>query len=118
MLLPSIKTLARVFENPKHARAIFEMSHEELAAHPIGRARIAECYNAPKWNDVRMHVLNTLDSGLFGLEAIQTNSGEYADYINTGDTYADTVIYWRGAYRVQSIGDFIETMERQNVNFA
>ena len=30
---------------------------------------------------------------------------------------ARAVIYWRGAYRVQSLGDFVETMERQWVHF-
>lgn len=34
-----------------------------------------------------------------------------------GETYAPTVIYWRGQYRVQSVGDFIETMQRQGVRF-
>lgn len=117
MRLPSIKTLSSVFYDAKQARSILEMSNDQLRELPAGAARIAECYHAPKWCDVRMHCLNAIDSGLHGLESVQSVNGEYAEYLNTGDTYAPTLIYWRGAYRVQSLGDFIETMERQSVRF-
>ena len=32
-------------------------------------------------------------------------------------TLSRTIIYWRGRYRVQSLGDFVETMGRQGVRF-
>ena len=66
---------------------------------------------------LRMHCLNACDPGLFGIEGIQAGD-EWATYLNTGDSYAPTIIFWRGNYRVQSLGDFIETMERQSVHFA
>ena len=112
---PSIKTLSAVFSDPAAARAVFEMSRAELLAHPAGADRDRECSRAPETWDLRMHVLNSLDSGLYGIESIETaardngySANEYAEYLNTGDSYAPTVIYWRGNYRVQSIGDFIE----------
>lgn len=114
---PSIKTLSAVFSDPKKARAIFEMSRSQLLETEAGNARDKECYHAPKTYDLRLHVLNACDNGLFGVEAVQSVSGEYADYLNAGDTYTPTVIYWRGRYRVQSIGDFVETMQRQGVQF-
>lgn len=114
---PSIKTLSKVFSDPKKARAIFEMSRTQLLETTAGDARDKECYHAPKTYDLRLHVLNACDSGLHGVEAVQSAGGEYADYLNTGDTYAPTVIYWRGRYRVQSLGDFVETMQRQGVQF-
>lgn len=117
MRLPSIKTLARVFENPREARRVLEMRHSELAKHPVGAARIAECHHMPAWHDIRLTVLNSIDPGLHGVEYCETVNGAYADYLNTGDTYADTVIFWCGSYRVQSLGDFIETMERNSVKF-
>lgn len=117
MRLPSVKTLSAVFTDPTQARAILEMTHVQLRELPAGAARIHECHHAPKWWDVRMHCLNAIDDGLHGLESVQSVNGAYAEYLNTGDTYAPTLIYWRGAYRVQSIGDFIETMERQSVRF-
>jgi hypothetical protein len=115
MRTPSIKILSKVFENPAEAKRVLFMSHKQLAEHPVGAARIAECYHWPAWHDVRMTILNSIDPGLHGIETIRGR--ECADYLNTGDTYAPTLIFWRGAYRVQSVGDFIETMERQGVKF-
>lgn len=114
MRKPSVKALSAVFNDPKSARAILEMNHEELSRQPAAAARINECFHPPAWSDVRMHALASIDTGLHGVESIESESGEYADYLNTGDTYAPTVIYWRGNYRVQSVGDFIE---RSRVTF-
>ncbi len=108
MRTPSIKTLSRVFTDPKEAKRILTLDYAELRKLPAAQARISACLNPPKKYDVRMHCLNAIESGLHGLEAVKTVGGEYADYLNTGDSYADTLIYWRGAYRVQSVGDFIE----------
>lgn len=120
---PSARTLAAVFEDPKRARAILTMCRTELAQLPAGAARIAECYHAPSMWDVRMTCLSALGAGLRGVESCQvadtlgTQEEHYAAYLNTGDMYAPTLIYWRGRYRVQSLGDFIETQERQGVRF-
>lgn len=128
MRLPSIKTLSRVFEDPKIARKILEMSREQLEMHPVGAARVAqcslrlrllgscsvgaarvaECYNPPATVDLRMSILNSLESGFHGVESLKSRDHDFADYLNTGDTYAETIIYWRGSYRVQSVGDFVE----------
>ena len=112
MRFPSITTLSRVFSDPREARRLLTMPYRELRQLPAAQARIRECYHPPEY-DVRMHCLNA-DAGLFGLETIEFN-GEYADYLNTGDCYADTLIYWRGTYRVQSVGDFVETMGRRGI---
>lgn len=115
MRFPSIATLSRVFDNAREARKRLTMPYSELRQLPAAQARIGECYKPPKKYDVRMHCLNAIDSGLFGLEAIEFSNGEHADYLNTGDFYADTLLYWRGSYRVQSVVDFVETMERRGM---
>ena len=117
MAIPSIKTLSAVFSEPKKAREILELTRARLLELPAGAERARGCYNPPPTYDIRLHCLNAIDRGLHGVESIESTAGQYADYLNTGDTYAPTVIYWRGAYRVQSIGDFIEIMSRQRVNF-
>lgn len=117
MKSPSVKTLSKVFDNPKRAKQILCMSRSELLQTEGGKARDAECWHAPKTYDLRMHALNAIDAGLHGVESAESVNGEYAEYLNTGDTYAPTLIYWRGNYRVQSLGDFIETMQRNNVGF-
>lgn len=113
----SVKTLSAVFSDPKKARAVFEMSRAQLLETEAGAARYKACHHPPKTYDLRMHVLDSLESGLHGLESMQSTGGEYADHLNAGDPYTPTVIYWRGSYRVQSVGDFMETTERQGVQF-
>ena len=93
------------------------MSRAELSAQPAGAARIRECYHHPKWWDVRLHCLDAIGPGLYGLDGMTSIDGEHAEYLNAGDTYNDTIIYWRGSYRVQSVGDFVETMGRRSVHF-
>lgn len=108
MRKPSVKTLRRCFDDPAAARRIFEMSRAELLETTAGAARDRECYNAPETWDIRMHALNAA-GGFHGVESLQTEStDEYAEYLNAGDSYAPTVIYWRGKYRIQSVGDFVE----------
>lgn len=115
MKTPSVKTLSRIFDNPKRAKDIFLMSRAQLREGPAA-ARFAECRNPPKTYDLRLFALNACGD-FHGCESLETDRGEYAEYLNSGDTYAETVIYWRGNYRVQSVGDFVETMERQGVHF-
>ena len=117
MKTPSINKLASVFTDAKLAKDIFLMSHCELGKHPVGAERIAECYNMPAWHDVRLTILDSIDAGLYGVESIESCNGQYADYLDAGDSYAPTIIFWQGAYRVQSVGDFVETMERRGVKF-
>jgi hypothetical protein len=116
--LPSIRTLRSVFQHrAPEARAILEMTRAELEAHPVGAARIAECYHAPTTLDLRMTILNTLDSGLHGVDEFDLGRRDGTSatlyYLNAGDTYTTTVVFWDGAYRVESWGDRVETLERQ-----
>lgn len=115
MKTPSIKTLSRIFDDPKRAKDIVLMSRRELIDGPAA-ARFAECFNPPKTYDLRMHALNACGN-FHGHESIETTAGEYAEYLNAGDAYAETIIYWRGNYRVSSVGDFVETMGCQGVYF-
>ena len=114
MRTPSTKTLAQCFDNPREAKAILQSSRAQL----MGRLECAEharqCFNPPKLYELRMLALNACGN-FHGVEGAETAAGgEWADYLNAGDTYAPTVIRWRGTYRVQSLGDFIE---RSRVKF-
>lgn len=125
MRLPSIKTLSPIFpHDPKMARAILQMSREDFlkgpscAAFDAVKAMIRTSYNPHfiKPYYLKMAALNAL-GGFYGVECIASTREEFADYLNTGDVYNPTIIFWRGRYRVQSLGDFIETMERQHIYF-
>lgn len=111
--LPSIKTLAHVFENPKEARRILELRHAELSAMPAAWDYVHKCLNAPAWYRIRMEVLNALDPGLHGVEGTEINPGEWLTYLNTGETYAATLCYWHGRYIVSSWGDIVEKHQKE-----
>lgn len=112
--MPSIGVLSALFDDPKEARRILKMSRAELCATEAGSARVRECYTPPETYDIRLCVLNAIDAGLHGVDAIKLGD-EFADYLNAGEMYAVTLIHWRGRYRVQSLGDFVEIMERRGL---
>ena len=117
MNTPSIKTLTNVFgANAKQAKHILTVTDTRSIHTPSVAALRSVCFNPPGKRYVRLTALNEL-AETFGIECAETTSGEYAEYLNTGDTYAMTLIYWRGNYRVQSLGDFVETLERNGVQF-
>lgn len=105
---PSIKTLRAVFgENAKEAKRILQATRAELETIPAGAARVRECYHPPSTKDLRLTCLDKL-AGTFGVEAFQTTAGDYCEYLNAGDTYTTTLLWFRGAYRVGCWGDIAE----------
>jgi hypothetical protein len=47
--------------------------------------------------------------GGYGVEPFETkNTGEWAEYVNTGDTYNPTLVLFRGDFHFTTVGDFIE----------
>ena len=106
---PSIASIESVFSGKgKEAKAIFRMRRSELETLPAGDSRIRECYHAPSTPDVRLHCLDALLE-TFGIEAFKTLNGTLVEYLNTGDTYAPTIVRMNGHYRIASWGDIAET---------
>ena len=123
MRLPSIKTLSPIFvDKAIEARKILQMSRVDFFNAPSSRhfdevkQIIRTSYNTPRTYVLQMAALSLLGD-FYGHESIESTKGEYAEYLNSGDTYNLTLIRWRGKYRVQTLGDFVETMERQRVYF-
>ncbi|HET8704949.1 MAG TPA: hypothetical protein VFM46_01500 [Pseudomonadales bacterium] len=115
---PSVKTLREVFgDKAKQARRVLEMTRAAMLDTQEGVEIAARFFGRVDTEHLRMLILCRVGFFECGVESIGSSAGEYADYLNAGDTYAPTVIYWRGRYRVQSLGDFVETMERQGVRF-
>jgi hypothetical protein len=79
------------------------------------------CYHAPKTSELVMMGLDELIDG-FGVDLL-TEEGEpsplpseipkLAEYINTGDTYNPTIIYYKGKFSLGTMGDWVEAMERE-----
>lgn len=118
MKSPSIQTLSTVFSNPEEAKRIIGMTQREICARPEAIARIKECGNPPKLYELRMHCLNVMESSLHGVVHMMAYAtDEWAVYLNAGGTYIPTLIYYDGRFRIQSVGDFVEEVERRGVLF-
>ena len=66
----------------------------------------------------KLALASRVDSGFFGVETVWTTAGNPAFvYINTGDTYSPTIVRRNGssAYRISTMGDEIESLERKGV---
>lgn len=48
----------------------------------------------------------------YGGESARMENGEYLDFLNMGDTYAKTLCFFRGGYRLCSWGDIVEQYDR------
>lgn len=119
MNYPSIKTLSTIFgDKAKAARQILEAtgSSQFIEEFPSTKSWRDSCLYRPKLHATKLHALNTLGD-FHGVECAETVDGEWAEYLNAGDTYAGTIIFWRGRYIVQCLGDFVETKERQRIIF-
>jgi len=104
--LPSVRTLRAVFgDNAKQARAILEMSRTQLDNLPTPQALVM-AYNPPFTSHLRLCILNEL-AGTHGVESFDTKHG-WCDYLNAGDTYAVTLVRFRGRYQVTTWGDIAE----------
>ena len=109
--LPYIKTLSRVFSDPKRARQILEMTRAELIENcPAAAKRDRESWHPHKTFVLRLDALNEIEPGLCGAESFQTRAGEYVEYLNAGDTYTPTLIYFRGRYSIGAWGDIAERL--------
>ena len=109
-LTPSIKALDGLTadrELSKVLKQLLTASRAELEATPAGEERIRECWTPPKTSDLRLTCLNAA-LGAYGVEAFQTRKGELVEYLNMGDTYAPTIVRFRGNYRIACWGDFAE----------
>lgn len=97
-------------DKAKKARDIFrlEFTRGHLTEYASVEQARKSSYNPPKRYYLKLLALNEL-GGFHGIESGETvSTGEWFEYLNAGDTYAPTVIYWRGNFRIQSVGDFIE----------
>lgn len=127
---PSIKTLTSSLKDVDVARAklirtaIKIESYEDLGSFadkhcPKTTAWFQQCFNSPNKGDVRAHILDEL-LGTFGVEYLFKGSdglrcdpesqhdSPICTYLNAGDTYATTLLKYRGRWQVGCWGDIAE----------
>lgn len=110
MKYPSVKTLRAIFgDKAPEARRILKLTWEtglrELRDEYDRRNGMHHPTTKP-W-PVKMDTLNTL-GGFHGVETLALGDGSFVDYLNAGDTYAATLLRWRGRYSVGCWGDLVE----------
>lgn len=123
MRFPSLKTLKTALEDNNLTDADFRLARKigtsdsrtfildsSKAADAVWRA----CNKSPSTEYLRMVALDEVLK-MHGVEYAETFDHGCATYLNAGDTYIPTIIRWRGVYRVQSLDDFVETMERRGI---
>ena len=111
MRLPSIKTLDCVAPGKgKTLRKLLE-SAAAVCAHPAAIALESACYHPPKLAHKRLAALDH-EAGTYGVEYIPPGHNARSpgfEYLNTGDTYAPTIVRFDdGRYVVSSWGDIVE----------
>ena len=112
MRSPSINKLLQVFPDrakAKEAKRILGMDNtgHRLKKYASVEAHRRACYNPPDCSYIKLLALNELAEA-HGVEYFKSVKGEYAEYINMGESYAATILLWRGHFRVTSFGDFVE----------
>lgn len=74
---------------------------------PMTQAWIESCYNPPSEREIILAAIDEI-LGNYGVEAEELRPGRWLEYSNTGDSYAPTVVLWRGVLRISSWGDIVE----------
>lgn len=118
MRTPSVKTLSTIFDdNAKQAKRFLTCDRKTLLAESQAASNCQmQSYERQPTYYLRLIALNDLGD-FHGVEYCETQEGDVVEYLNAGDTYNATLIFWRGRWRVTTLGDFIETMERSGVKF-
>jgi len=113
---PSIKTIMQVnrvdYDTAKLARFILVAKNRDvLESLKVYEQYYQETgkfmYNPHSLPELKLYMLNIV-LGLYGIEAIQNNNDDWLEYLNTGDTYNATIIYYHGRFSVNSWGDIVE----------
>lgn len=108
---PSIAALESAFPGKGAALKRLLTSADAVRKHPAAVALAARCYNPPTLAQLRMVALDAC-AETYGVEAVwRRGNGALAfEYLNTGDTYAPTIVrFASGTYAVKSWGDIVES---------
>jgi hypothetical protein len=84
-----------------------------------GEARYRECYHPPSHHDMLMHALNAAleTHGLEYIGEVDMHDGPPVEYLNAGDSYAVTLVWYRDTdrFRVQDYATAVEWCERKGL---
>lgn len=115
-MLPSVKSINTAFPGKgAEIRALLERRRKTYDYASVQKL-MAECHHKPDYQYRLETALNEI-AGTYGAEATFSTDSctrPAAVYLNTGDTYAATLLYDvdRNRWYVTSWGDWVETAER------
>jgi hypothetical protein len=116
MNIPSIKSIMQIkdvtIEQAKQVRAVLELESIDAVTKVNNAALkyVQTCYNRPPLQMVKLTAIDTILQ-TYGVEGVPRGHGANSpgfDYCNTGDSYASTIIWINGRYRVANWGDIAE----------
>jgi hypothetical protein len=118
MNTPSIKTLMDRLQlsktDAREIKEVWNMNTKQLLEHVANTEKyhivqtwITSCWHIPRVEDIQLEVCNIILEG-YGTEGIQASDNSWLSYVNIGDTYTDTITYFRDLFRVCSYGDIVE----------
>ena len=98
----------------REIKAVWNMNTKQLLDHVANTARyhtaqswVKACWHVPLRYELQLEVCNIILEG-YGTEGIQASDNSWLSYVNLGDTYTDTITYFRGLFRVCSYGYIVE----------
>lgn len=120
-MIPSVKTLKQITSYPRELRELLEVTSmnalqvmlndpDRPVKFPKTQAWVSQCYHYPTPHALKMQMADEL-CDTCGVEYIpegHNSKSPAIEYLNSGDTYATTLLYVRGNYRVGCWGDIVE----------
>lgn len=110
MKYPTIEELRTVFQYPEKVLDILTSDIEEVIKnYPGAKHRVNECYNHPTDADIRLHAINYLEK-FYGVDGVEVDFNDYISYLQAGDIYDLTLLYYKGRYWIGNWGDEAERL--------
>lgn len=106
-------------EAVRTARKLIKGELKPMAVSEAARNLHRQCHNYPDHHYLLMTALDDIlgTCGVEYLGEVDMHDGPPVEYLNTGDIYATTLVYYRdsGKFKVQSYADAVEWCKRHGV---
>ena len=119
---PSINALRKAFEDKigyervMIARGILKGKIKPQAIKQVA-SWVRSCYNTPSFHEQKMEALNVVLQ-MHGVEEIIDSKGyRLCSYLNSGDIYNTTLLFYNGKYHIGDLGSLRESAERRGRHF-
>jgi len=101
--------LARVIPCPVRRAALKKLwttHYLSFGTFPGTANWVRGCYHEPSFEEIFLAACDEAADN-YGVES-ELCAGKWLSFSNTGDSYAETIVFWRGTFRIASWGDIVE----------